>query len=161
MPCHHPFPKSDAVQQVLSDLLGREITITTATTQELGEATTAVVSDFLDGDGVASAVCITDLRLSNALGAALTMVPASAVEAAVQKDEIDSANLENLTEVVNVMARLFNHDDCAPLRWKNAIAVPGELAADVSALIANPAARRDFHVEVEEYGAGTLSILVG
>ena len=159
MPCNHAFPKPDAVKQILSDLLGREITITKTNAPVLDRETPAVVSDYHDDEGPA-AVCITDLRLSNALGAALTMVPASAVEAAVQKSQIDEANLENLSEIVNVMTRLFNHDDCTHVRWRQAIAIPGEVAEDVTQLMAQPLARRDYLVEVEEYGAGTLSILV-
>ena len=160
MPCNFVFPKPDAVKQILSDLLGREITITKTAQPALDGDTVAVVSDYRDTEGGPAAVCITDLRLSNALGAALTMVPASSVEAAVQKAQIDEANLENLSEVVNVMARLFNHDDCAHVRWLKAVAVPGDIADEISQLIAKPSARRDYLVEVEEYGAGTLSLLV-
>ncbi len=160
MPCNYAFPKPDAVKQILSDLLGREISISKTTAPVLERDTPAVVSDYLDDEGAAAAVCITDLRLSNALGAALTMVPASAVEAAVQKWQIEEANLENLSEIVNVMARLFNHDDCTHVRWRKALPIPGEVTEEITQLMAKPSARRDYLVEVEEYGVGTLSILV-
>lgn len=161
MPCNYAFPKPEAIRQILSDLLGREVTMTKATAPVMERDTPAVISDYIDDEGTAAAVCITDLRLSNALGAALTMVPPSAVETAVQKWQIDEANLENLAEIVNVMARLFNHDDCVHLRWQKAIPVPGELPETVTALMAKPLARRDYAVEIEEYGTGTLSVLVG
>ena len=161
MPCNYAFPKAEAIRQIVADLLGREITITKGMPAVLERDTPAVVSDYVNDEGSIAAVCITDLRLSNALGAALTMVPPSAVEAAVAKWQIEEANLENLNEIVNIMARLFNHDDCTHLRWQNAHTLPGEIPEATSALMKAPLARRDYDVVVEEYGAGSLAILVG
>ena len=161
MPCNYAFPKPESIRQIIADLLGREITITKAAAAPMERDTPAVVSDYVDGQGAIAAVCITDLRLSNALGAALTMVPPSSVDAAVQKGQIEEANLENLSEIANILARLFNHDDCAHLRWQKAHPLPGELPEGTSALIKAPLARRDFDVMVEEYGSGSLAVLVG
>ena len=161
MPTNYPFPRPDTIQQIIGDLLGRSVTITRGDTFVLDPGTPAVVSDYLAEDGAIAAVCITDLRLSNALGAALTMVDPATVEESVRKAEIDDKNLENLAEIVKIMARLFNHDDCAHLRWNNAHAVPGELPVETVALMKNPAARRDFDVTVDEYGAGKLAVIVG
>ncbi len=161
MPCNYAFPKPDAIQQIIGDLLGRDVTVTATTTMVLERDTPAVVSDYVNDEGNIVAACITDLRLSNALGAALTLVPAAEVEAAVQKWKIEGANLDNLAEIVNIMARLFNHDDCTHLRWEKAHPLPGELPSGTAALLEKPLARRDYEVNVEEYGAGTLAILVG
>ena len=161
MPCNYAFPKADAISQIIADLLGRAVSVTKGVAPKLESDTPAVVSDYVDDAGLIAAVCITDLRLSNALGAALTMVPPSAVEAAVAKAQIEATNLENLSEIVNIMARLFNHEDCARLRWQHAHPLPGELPDGTSALMTAPLARRDYDVVVEEYGAGSLSLLVG
>lgn len=145
----------------MSDLLGRDVTVAKSPPFVLERDTPAVVSDYVNDAGAIAALCVTDLRLSNALGAALTMVPASAVESAVQKSEIDATNLENLAEIVNIMARLFNHDDCTHLRWSHAHPVPGELPEETAALMTSALARRDFEITIEEYGAGTLAVYVG
>ena len=160
MPCNYAFPKAEAIRQIISDLLGREVTVTKGAAPTLERDTPAVVSDYVDDNGAIAAICITDLRLSNALGAALTMVPPSTVEAAVAKWQIEETNLENLSEIVNIMARLFNHDDCVHLRWRHAHPLPGELPEAATALLQAPLARRDYDVVVEEYGAGSLSVLV-
>ena len=161
MPCNYVFPKAEAIRQIVADLLGREITITKGAPAVLERDTAAVVSDYFNDEGSIAAVCITDLRLSNALGAALTMVPPSSVEAAVAKGQIEDANLENLSEIVNIMARLFNHDDCMHVRWQKVHTLPGEVPEATSALMKAPLVRRDYDVVVEEYGAGSLAILVG
>ena len=161
MPCNYAFPKPEAISQIISDLLGRDVTVTKGSTLVLERDTPAVVSDYVNDKGEIAAICITDLRLSNALGAALTMVPPSAVETAVQKWQIEEANLENLAEIVNIMARLFNHDDCTHLRWMKTHAVPSKLPDETAELLNKPHARRDYDVAVEEYGTGTLAVLVG
>lgn len=160
MPTHYPFPRAESIKQIIGDLLGREVTVVRGDTLALERDTPAVISDYTTDDGSVAAICITDLRLSNALGAALTMVSPDAVEAAVKKWKIDEQNLENLAEIVNIMARLFNHDDCDHLRWSQTHTLPGELPAEITTLMREPLARRDFDVIVEEYGAGKLSVLV-
>ena len=100
MPCTHAFPKAEAIRQIIADLLGREVIVIKGIAAVLERDTPAVVSDYVDDSGRIAALCITDLRLSNALGAALTMVPPSTVEAAVAKWQIEETNMENLSNRV-------------------------------------------------------------
>ena len=73
MPCTHPFPKAAMIQQIITDLLGREVTVARGTPQVIERDTPVTVADYVsDGDEL-GAVVISDLFLSNALGAALTM----------------------------------------------------------------------------------------
>jgi hypothetical protein len=160
VPTNYPFPRADTIKQIIGDLLGREITVVPGDTLVLERDTPAVVSDYIADSGEIAVVCLTDLRLSNALGAALTMVPPSQVDDVVKKWVIDEMNLENLAEIVNIMARLFNSDDCMHLKWHKAHTLPGELPEDTAEFMKAPLARRDFDVTVEEYGAGKLALLV-
>jgi hypothetical protein len=160
MPANHPFPHASGLQRVLSDVLGRNVTVVPGDSMVIEAQTPAVVADYAGDDGSIEAMCVTDLRLSNALGAALTMVPASSVDEAVRNETIDESNLQNLTEIVKVLSQVFNHDDCAALRWSDAHKLPGELPAGASALMNSPKARRDYDVTVEEYGAGKLAVIV-
>ncbi len=161
MPTTHPFPKAEAIRELLGDLLGRSVTVVAGDPLVLEPETAAVMADYRDDDGGVGAMCITDLRLSNALGAALTMVAPTAVEQAVKSGQVDAQNLENLSEIVKVAARLFNHEDFAPLRWHEVQTTTSELPDATNAFVREPAARRDYDVTVDEYGAGKLAILVG
>ena len=161
MATHYPMPRAESVQEILSDLLGRSVTITLTDTLVLERDTPAVVSDYYSDTGPIAAVCITDLRLSNMLGASLTMVPAATVDDAVKKWQIDDTNLENLAEVVNIMTRLFNSDDTPHLRWKAVHRLPGSLEGPIAEIMKSPLGRRDFEVEIDEYGSGRMAIAVG
>ncbi len=161
MPTNFPFPKPDEIRRIITDLLGREVTVVSGDEQVPERDTPAVVADYIADDGTIAAICMTDLRLSNALGAALTMVPPAQVDDMVKKLVIDEQNLENLSEIVNVMASLFNSSDCEHLKWNAAHTLPGELPAETSTLLKTPRARRDYDVTLDEYGSGKLSVLVG
>jgi len=160
MPTSHPFPNAEAIRVLISDLLGRSVTVVAGDPLPLEADTAAVMADYRSEDGVVGAVCITDLRLSNALGAALTMVAPATVEQAVNSGQVDGQNLENLTEIVKVAAQLFNHDDFAALRWHEVHTLPGEVEELTAAFVKEPAARRDYDVIVDEYGSGKLAVLV-
>ena len=160
MPCTHPFPKAAMIQQIITDLLGREVTVARGTPQVIERDTPVTVADYVsDGDEL-GAVVISDLFLSNALGAALTMVPVASVETAVQKWQLDPSNIENLSEIVNIMARVFNHDDFSHVRWRETHLQPGDLPDATKAMMKSPRARRDFDVTIEEYGTGKMAVLV-
>lgn len=160
MPTNFPFPKPESIRQIVSDLLGREVTIVRGDPLVLERDTPAVVSDYVADDGRIAALCLTDLRLSNALGAALTMVPPQQVDEIVKKWVVDEQNLENLAEIVNIMARLFNSDDCEHLKWNTTHTLPGNLPEGTAELMKAPLARRDYDVTLDEYGSGKLSVLV-
>ncbi len=161
MPTNYPFPKPEQIRQIIMDLLGREVTVVRGDEFVLERDTPAVVSDYIADNGSIAAICMTDLRLSNALGAALTMVPPAQVDEIVKKWVVDEQNLENLAEIVNIMARLFNSDDCEHLKWNKAHTLPGDLPEETSTLMKAPLARRDYDVTLDEYGSGKLSVLVG
>ncbi len=160
MPCLHPFPTRDAIRQLLGDMLGRELQVAAGPALTIEPQPVGVAADYSTDEGALAAMCVADVRLSNVLGAALTMVASSSVDAAVQRGVVDEANYNNLTEVVKAMERLFQHDDCAPVRWRGVHLLPGDVPTDDTEMLAKPSARRDYTVTVDEYGAGTLAVLV-
>jgi hypothetical protein len=160
VPANHPIPSASGVRAILADLLGREVSVTPGSPLALERDTPAIVADYESDEGPLGVVVLSDLQLSNSLGAALTMVPPSAVAEAVKKWQIDDANVENLREVVNIMTRLFNCDDTPHLRFRTVHRLPGDdLPEETRAVVDEPRARRDLDVFVEEYGTGKLAIL--
>jgi hypothetical protein len=160
MPTNFPMPSADNFCEVLGDLMGRGVTLARAATAELGAGQPAALAEYRDDEGALGVVCVADLRLTNALGAALTMVSPALVEDAIAKQTIDQPTIDNFREVVNVMTNLFN-TDCTPhLKFRDVHAVPAELPVETAQLLAAPKGRRDFDVTVDDYGTGTLSVLL-
>jgi hypothetical protein len=161
MPANFPVPNVESVRRIMSDVLGRDVTVVAGDALALEPDTHAVVATYATDDGDVAALCVTDLRLSNALGAALTMVSPDTVDDAVRQEVVNEQNLENLTEIVHVIAQLFASDDCAGLRWSGVHARPEDVPDAAGALLQAPLGRRDFDVLLDEYGSGKLAFFVG
>jgi hypothetical protein len=160
MPTNFPMPSADHFREVLGDLTGRGVSLARAGKAELGAGQAGALAEYRDEAGALGVVCVADLRLTNALGAALTMVSPALVEDAVAKQTIDQPTIDNFREVVNVMTNLFNTDDTPHLKFRDLHTVPADLPAETDALLKSPKGRRDFDVTVAEYGTGTLSVLL-
>jgi hypothetical protein len=159
MPANFPMPKYERVKDVLTDLMGRAVKVERTEPVDLEGARTAALADYEAANGTVGLLCFADVRLANALGAALTLVAPSVVDDAVARREIDDPTIENLREVVNVMTTLFNTTDTPHLKFHAIHRLPGDLPADIETLFKMPRARRDYRVTVEDYGTGTLSVL--
>jgi hypothetical protein len=161
MPTKFPMPIQEAVRDLLMDLLGRGIAVTKAERVFLEDDSVAAVADFVTDTGVVGVVCMADLALAATLGASLTMMPNPVVQDSIRKNAFDEEMLlENLSEVLNIMTRLFNSPDTPHLKLGNLHTLPGELPEKMQKLMAQPAARRDFDVTVEGYGDGKLTLYV-
>jgi hypothetical protein len=161
MPANFPIPAQHQLCDMLQDLMGREVTIERVSTVDLGGAKPGALADYTAASGVIGVLCVADLRLTNALGAALTMVSPSAVADAVNRNVMDDPTIENFKEVVNVMTSLFNTEHTAHLKFRNVHRLPTDLPPETARLLQAPRGRRDFNVNVDDYGEGTLSVLVG
>ena len=101
------LPDPDQIEEVLEMLVGKSITVNRLTTpiNNLSSGTYSVY-DFEDGETGAVVYC--SLGLSNALGAAIMMIPAGAAEDATDEGEIPKNLFDNFSEVANVMTSLMN-----------------------------------------------------
>jgi hypothetical protein len=160
MPANYPMPQPDRVSEVLADLMGRSVTVARTRAVELGGDRPAAVADYHADSGTVGVLCVADIRLANALGAALTMVTPEAVEDAVASKAIDESTIENFREVVNVMTSLFNSSDTPHVKFNDVHRLPSTLPEPAARLLEAPRGRRDFDVTVDEYGTGTLSVLL-
>jgi hypothetical protein len=160
MPANYPMPAAQRVGEVLADLMGRSVTVARAQPVDFAGRTGAL-ADYQVDAGTIGVVCVADVRLTNALGAALTMVAPNVVEDAVANESIDQATFDNFREVVNVMTSLFNTNDTPHLKFHEVHRLPAELPAGTATVFEGPKGRRDFDVTVDEYGTGTLSVLLG
>jgi len=174
VPTTFPMPIPEAIRELLVDLLGRKATVSRIekpgpADEEEGEEEAApaapaatFLATYVADDDTVGVICIADLALSAALGAALTMVPPALVDESIKAGHLaESALLENFQEVVNIMARLFNSNDTPHVRWHTVLQLPDEeVPPGVESLLKRPSARRDLSVTCDGYGSGTLSVLV-
>jgi hypothetical protein len=160
MPANFPMPTPERVRDVLADLVGRDVTVAPTRAVELSADRAAVVAEYQSDSGAVGVVCIADLRLTNALAAALTMVSPNVVEDAVAKKTIDEPTIENFREIVNIMASLFNCAHTPHLKFGEVRKVPSELPAATALLLESPRGRRDYDITIDTYGTGTLSVLL-
>jgi hypothetical protein len=161
MPANFPMPAPERLSEVLADLIGKDVTVARTRAVDLGAGRPAALADYAADSGDVGVLCVADIRLANALGAALTMVSPNAVEDAVASKTIDEPTIENFREVVNVMTSLFNSGDTAHIKFREVHRLPSQLPAEMMMLLESPKGRRDYDVTVDEYGTGTLSVLLG
>jgi hypothetical protein len=74
---------------------------------------------------------------------------------------LDDDAIENVREVVNVMAQLFNSDFTPHVRFRELHRQPGILPDATSALKKKPLAARHFKVSIDKYASGTVSFMMG
>lgn len=160
MPARFPAPISDDVRELLTDLLGREVDVTKSGALDLAADGLGVVAEYVTGEGDVGALCVVDSALALRCGAALSMVPATVADEAVERGDLPSGLLENWREVVNILAQLLNGPSTPHLRLQAIHPLPGELPAPVASLHREPEFRRDFEISIEGYGAGRFALLV-
>lgn len=138
------------VQKLLSDLLGREVIVSPA---DVVEPHSATARGLVTDEDELVAVIASDLPFAHISGAALAMIPSSAVEDA--GDDPDEELMEVYQEVANVVSRLVNEASPARVRLDpnmdhaiealQAIVVDGSVASSVS-------------TEIDGYGLGRLGV---
>jgi hypothetical protein len=147
------LPDQRQVRALLGDLLGRSVDVT-ATRDQAGPA---VLADYIDDGGDLAAVIACDLRLACGAGAALPMLPADFAKESVKDGAVDPTLLENLNEVLNVAAHLWNQLGQRHVRLRSAD--PAAAARpEVRDLLASPAGQASFVVEIQGYGGGVLTL---
>jgi hypothetical protein len=162
MPTNFPMPGQDRVRDVLADLMGRTVTVarTEAAPLEVDGPGPAALADYEADGGSIGVLCVADVRLANALGAALTMIAPAAVDEAVENLRIDDPTIDNFREVVNVLTSLFNTTSTPHVKFREVHRLPSQLPAETVQLLEAPRGRRDFDVSVEDYGTGRLSLFI-
>lgn len=104
-----------------------------------------------------AAALFVDLPLAASLGAAIVGIPRAVVDESVAGGVLDDALVENVHEVVNVLASLISSPGTPGVQLAG-VSMPGEAhpAAVAEVLAANQ--RRSFGVSMRGYPGGTMSL---
>ena len=151
-------PSAMSVRELLERLLGRDVD-TVACPPPV--TATAVLGIYVCDRERMTAVLSLDLPLAAYLGSSLALLPPRVAQAAIADGGLTPDLVENVGEVLNVLAAVLNEHSDTHQRlyqtWLGAEA-PADAAAHSKAL----GNRLDLAVSVQGYGSGTLSfVLVG
>lgn len=152
------LPTEATVKELLSTMVGSEVTVQYAAQPSLDTANVGALARYVDDNGVLRALLACDLLVANALGAALALLPSDRVAQAVAAGEVPADIAENLHEVFNVGANLFNAPERPHLRLDQVLAapaVPPELMAELLAA----ADRLDLDIDVPGFGSGPFAVV--
>ena len=161
MPTHYPVPRAEAVQEVLHAMVGAEVKVSIEKHPEIDSDAPSVLGDFVSDHDTVGAICLVDHKAAISLGAALIGVAPEAAQTAIEGYKLDDDAIENVREVVNVMAQLFNSDFTPHVRFRELHRQPGKLPDATHDLRRKPLAARHYKVTVDRYATGLLSFMLG
>ncbi|HET8614479.1 MAG TPA: hypothetical protein VFL94_03060 [Actinomycetales bacterium] len=155
------LPPNKAVKDVFEDLLGRDVEVApSADRTPVGPGHLTMEAVYVDDQMRMRAVIVTDLALTAYAAAAIGLVPPGGAEAAIEDGELSESLVDNISEVFNIMAGLFNTAGSPHVRLY-AWYPPGEPApADVADLTASIVGRNDLDVSIAGYGDGQIGIVI-
>jgi hypothetical protein len=155
---HLPVPKE--IRDLLTDLLDREVTLSPSAPLAPTPKNPCTVGVYVDDRLQVTALVAFDLPLSARAGAAIGLVPAAGAEAAIEEGVLNDTLRENVYEVLNIAASLFNVEGADHLRLYDAHHIGVPLPPDVLAKALTLGRREDLAVEVGGYGPGRLSVVL-
>lgn len=161
MSAKSPLPAALEVRELLEGLLGRDVTADVGTaaadTRAPGGATVAV---YVDDQLGLRAIVLMDLALTAHSGAAIALMPRTAADDVVANGLLTPALYDNASEILNIMASLFNKEDAPHVRLYEAYPPRETLPGDIQTWLLAYVPRLDMQLEITGYGAGRLSVLV-
>lgn len=158
MVIHLPQPKQ--LRDLLVELLDREITLTPGSPYAPGPDTAASVAVYVDDSLRISALIVCDLAFSAYAGGAIGLVPPAGTQAALDEGKLTDVLAENLYEVLNIAASVFNMPGADHLRLHQLHPAGPPLDPTVRIQSLTLGRREDLQVEIGGYGNGLLSVVL-
>ena len=154
---HLPVPYD--VRTLLEELFGRPVEVRPGAPWAPLGGEKGTFALYVDDQSGVRAVGVCDLRFSAYAGAAIGLMPAHIAEAAVSDGVLDQMAQENLYEVLNICAALYNVEGATHLKLHQVLHVGADVAPQVQALSAVLGRRLDLLVDINGYGSGRLSFV--
>ena len=158
MPSYLPNPKE--IRDLLTDLLGREVTLSPSAPLAPTPRTPCTIGVYVDDGLQVTAVVSFDLALSAHAGAAIGLVPVAGAEAAIEEGTLNDTLRDNVYEVLNIGASLFNPEGATHLRLYDVHHAGAPVPGDVLVKAVTLGRREDLAVQVAGYGSGRLSYVL-
>lgn len=154
------LPTIKEIRDLLTDLLDRDIQVSPTPPLAPTPNNPCTVAVYVDDTLQVTSVIAFDLALSAYAGAAIGLVPVAGAQAAVEERILNDTLRENVYEVLNIAASLFNHDGATHVRLYDAHHIGNVLPGDVMVKALTLGRREDLAIEVGGYGSGRLSVVL-
>jgi len=154
------LPPPKEIRDLLTELLDREIALSPSAPLAATANNPCTIGVYVDDLLQVTALIGFDLALSAHAAAAIGLVPSKTAQ-----DEIDAGILgdtlrENVYEVLNIAASLFNVADATHVRLYDVHHAGVAVPPDVLARSLTLGRREDLAVDVAGYGTGRLSVVL-
>jgi hypothetical protein len=155
-----PVPAAKAVRDMLTDLLGRTVEVSSSLpyAPKPGEPTSVAV--YVDDRTVVRAVGVVDLGFSARAGAAIGLVPSPTAEDAVGTGLLSETLAENLYEVLNIAASLLNAEGVVHVKLHEMYAAGTRPPVQIAECMQALGRRLDLGVDISGYGKGRFSLVI-
>lgn len=154
------LPSTKEIRDLLTELLDRDIQVAPNAPLAPTPNNPCTVAVYVDDTLQVTSVIAFDLALSAYAGAAIGLVPPAGAEAAIEERILTDTLRENLYEVLNIAASLFNNDGATHVRLYDVHHVGVPVPHDVLARALTLGRREDLAVQVGGYGGGRLSVVL-
>jgi hypothetical protein len=153
------LPPVKLIKDVLDGLLGRDVTTTPADLMTSTDAAGGVLAVYADDRNALQAVVGWDLPAAVRVGAAVGLVPPAGAADAVAEKFVPANLLENLGEVSNVLASVFQQVAGNPhLRLVDTYCPVAAAPDDATGLMFRAGNRIDLDLDVPGYGRGRFAL---
>lgn len=154
------LPVVKEIRDLLTDLLDRPIQVSPSAPLAPTPNNPCTVAVYVDDLLRVTALIGFDLPLSAYAGSAIGLVPPAGAEAAVEERVLNDTLRENLYEVLNIAASLFNADGATHVKLYDVHHIGNPLPGDVMARALTLGRREDLTIEVGGYGTGRISVVL-
>ncbi|MSQ03693.1 MAG: hypothetical protein EXR71_17705 [Myxococcales bacterium] len=149
-------PDPEELRALISALVGRPVALRAPAGPPKPNSAPQIQAVYCSDDGIPRAVASLDVALAACLGAALVMLPISAVQEATRAGKMSELLLDCTREVFNVTARLLNKPGGMHLVLGNMLSGNDVLAPELRAKMANALHQKEYDLEVVGYGRGRI-----
>lgn len=155
---HLPVPKQ--IRDLLAELLDREVTLSPSAPLAPTPKNPCTIGVYVDDLLQVTSLIGFDLSLSAHAGAAIGLVPVGGAEAAIEEGILNETLRDNVYEVLNIAASLFNVEGATHVRLYDVHHAGVAVPPDVLARSLTLGRREDLAVDVAGYGSGRLSVVM-
>lgn len=152
------LPPVKLIKDVIDGMLGKEVSVAPADALTSADSIGGAIAVYVDDSNHLSAVAGWDLNLAAIVGAAVALVPVGAAEDAIEDKSLPDNLLENLSEVSNVLASVFQLPGNPHLRLAQMYRPINSAGNDAVQLLYALGNRIDLSVDVPHYGIGRLAV---
>lgn len=156
-----PLPAAMQVRDVLSSTLERDVEVEPAE-EAVRPTTPAVTGIYVDDDfRTVAMVSIEASMAAQIAGAMALLAPGRAAAAFDRAGVLPPDLLENIREVLNIMARMLNVEGAPHVRLYTVYDSGSVPPRDVAEWLQSYRPRLDLVVSVKGYGDGAMTVIVG